>query len=430
VPAEGSFSAHTGSSGRSISPRSTSWRTVDLSGSTFLKHVTFHGTTFAAPVLLGATTPRSPATFRHGIDFSLAVFDDLASADGAVIHGSGLFGGARFRADASLVGAQFDRVAFDAASFGGTALFRQTTFSRAATFVDTNFESRTDFTQAEFDRGVDFGSAQFAKGATFLGSTFIAPDPSSPAANFQTATSGGDFEFTFAKFLTPRIPKNAKGNLGDIAIFSNLVCGSALVFRYTTFASRYQIAMDQIQVRDISFDVADVSQVDGEDNQRTVLQDIETSAKNRDDLAQANDAQYRLRVMASRHYGPVGHALDFVFYRGIAGYFVRPLRPVVALLVLVAVLSVARTVSRRRSDQAAAGPRRRSWRTAGGWLSRAAHSILDTFALMAPRRGGDAANASLGLRLEAFTYRVLIVCALLGLANSNPTLRQMVDSLF
>ena len=32
-------------------------------------------------------------------------------------------------------------------------------------------------------------------------------------------------------------------------------------------------------------------------------------------------------------------------------------------------------------------------------------------------------------RLEMLTYRALVVCVLIGLANSNPTLRQMFDAL-
>jgi hypothetical protein len=32
-------------------------------------------------------------------------------------------------------------------------------------------------------------------------------------------------------------------------------------------------------------------------------------------------------------------------------------------------------------------------------------------------------------RLEMLAYRALVVCVLIGLANSNPTLRQMFDAL-
>jgi hypothetical protein len=52
------------------------------------------------------------------------------------------------------------------------------------------------------------------------------------------------------------------------------------------------------------------------------------------------------------------------------------------------------------------------------------HGYLDTLALV-----GRSKTASEGWRLEVLAYRILLVCALVGLANSNPTLRQMIDAL-
>jgi hypothetical protein len=51
-------------------------------------------------------------------------------------------------------------------------------------------------------------------------------------------------------------------------------------------------------------------------------------------------------------------------------------------------------------------------------------------ALVGRRRSDRDGSESSGRRLEIVAYRLLVVCALLGLANSNPTLRQMVDALF
>jgi hypothetical protein len=53
------------------------------------------------------------------------------------------------------------------------------------------------------------------------------------------------------------------------------------------------------------------------------------------------------------------------------------------------------------------------------------HEVLDTLAYIAPGHG----EAAIGRRFESTVYRVLVVCALFGLANSNPTLRQMLDAL-
>jgi len=100
------------------------------------------------------------------------------------------------------------------------------------------------------------------------------------------------------------------------------------------------------------------------------------------------------------------------------------------LLALVIVVSVARELRGRRSPEARSQRSRvrrllRSGRRHGAGLLA---NVLNTFALLGPRRGER--EPALSVRLEAFAYRLLAVCALLGLANSNPTLRQMVDTLF
>jgi len=161
-----------------------------------------------------------------------------------------------------------------------------------------------------------------------------------------------------------------------------------------------------------------------------VLELIESSAKARDDLALANDAHYRLEVLRSQHYAWPLHVLDLVFYRSVAGYLVRPVHPLVTLLALVLVVSAIRSSRRSRRVSGSSSVqtrtfsvrRRRSFR---GALDDYAHEVLDTVAFIAPGQG----EAALGRRFESNVYRVLVVCALFGLANSNPTLRQMLDAL-
>src|SRR4029450_6921283 len=78
------------------------------------------------------------------------------------------------------------------------------------------------------------------------------------------------------------------------------------------------------------------------DDRPSVLGLIESSAKARDDLAHANQAHYARQALKSRQYAGWLHFLDFVFYRGIAGYFVRPFHPVVALLALASIFPLLR----------------------------------------------------------------------------------------
>jgi hypothetical protein len=75
----------------------------------------------------------------------------------------------------------------------------------------------------------------------------------------------------------------------------------------------------------------------------------------------------------------------------------------------------------------------RTFRPSARSAARGSRSVLadalDTISLVGPR-GSNGVTLPPARRLEIFVYRVLLVCALLALANSNPTLRQMVDSLF
>ena len=164
--------------------------------------------------------------------------------------------------------------------------------------------------------------------------------------------------------------------------------------------------MDDFSVRDLVMGTGDVALIKDAAKRKQVLQTIEESAKARGDLAVANDAHYELRVIQSKHYGTVGHALDYVFYRGIAGYLVRPLRPILVLLGLALLLSVVREVRRARSAGDRTSPRRvtrlaRSAQARGAGLLA---TLLDTLAKICPRRGAEApglSRAARGIRLPA-----------------------------
>jgi uncharacterized protein YjbI with pentapeptide repeats len=392
-------------------------RTVDLSGSTLRGGIDLTGATFRSPVLFRAVRTTSGrgagvracsdkivipplgeqtrSCFQGRADFSLAVFDDFVS-----------FSGSAFVGDAS----------FDGASFRRSVLFDNAFFTRVGSFQESDFREHTDFSQARFEGGANFSGAQFTVGASFLASQFV------QAARFQNVATGGDLNFTFTLF---------RGTGNVTANFSDLVSGAALVLRDIESPKGFRLVMAEPQVRDLQMDVGLVSAIDRDADKERALKKIEDSSKARDDLHEANDAHYTLQVMKSRHYNGAVRALDYVFYRGVAGYFVRPLRPLLALLGLVLAVALVRTFSRRRKPPLeSVSARSRARRFSRRVLLRC-HTfgtcLLDTFSLLGLRRGAD---AELGPRLEAFVYRLLLVCVLIGLANSNPTLRQMVDSLF
>lgn len=432
-------------------------RTVDLSGSIFGKRVDFSGATFHAPALFRAiepaggsdlpdecvspSAPGQPACFRGPASFGLAVFDDFASFSGSQFVQPASFADVRF-SDATFDQTGFGRgAAFDGAAFRTHANFNGAMFDGTASFGGTDFRGLTDFSGATFGAGGDFTAAQFAVGASFLASEFDATPDEDQAARFQSVTAGGDLNFTFALFTAPK-------NVDVSANFAELVSGGSLVFRPARVPERFALSMGKLQVRDLNMDVGFVSSVNDPDpsqrerDQRAVLSTIENSAKARGDLSEANDAHYAFQKLKSRHYWALWRALDYVFYRGVAGYLVRPLRPLLVLLALATLISLfqlarLKTTPEKGSTEKPNPPRpprsrrRRVWQGTRRRCTDFLTCMLDTFALLAPRRGeARTAAPALAQRLESFVFRLLLVCALLGLANSNPTLRQMVDTLF
>jgi hypothetical protein len=391
-------------------------RSVDLAGSRFERAAVFRGAAFEAPAVFGRTTRQVEnekpfAGFKRGADFSLAVFHDLAS-----------FNHARFKNNA----------AFEETQFRGRTDFASAIFHPPVSFRAADFSQRTTFTQARFSNTATFDASAFAKGASFLAGTFTG-NAKRTAASFDGVASGGDIDFTFVNFVGKTTTSCVSSdNCPDTADLSFLVCTASVDFSDATFSG--SIAMDKVHVADLVLDDDLASQIDSMDSQINVLKLIESSAKNHGALGKANDAHYRLELLTSKTYGQPWHALDDVFYRGVAGYLVRPLRPLLILCALVVLLALARTL-RGGHQQLGRAPAAISDRGVHPWRKiqelgrRFLTDVLDAFAEVVPRRGRAAADVSLGRRLAILACRVLVVCALVALANANPTLRQMVDSL-
>lgn len=406
-------------------------RTIDLSGSTFRRTVDFRGATFRAPALFRAAlsdkpgdTDPTPTTFERRTDFSLAVFDDLASFAGSEFLAESVFRDTRF-ADSTFATAVFSgTTSFERASFRGPTTFNAVEFEATAVFEEADFQHRTDFSLARFEQGGIFTAAQFGSGVTFLAAEFVSTSTTSEAAAFDSAASAKNMDFTFTVFgsQSPR-PQ-------VIAIFDDVVIAGSLVLRDPQVPKNDRLHMKRVQVTNLIMDVDLAKQVENDNDRRKALQLIEESAKTRSELGVANDAHYELRVLQSEDFRGFKRFLDHRLYRDVGGYLVRPARPLVVLLAVVLFATAVRLIVRRRIVQVTAG---KFWRRAPGWTwgqcGNALTCLLDTFARVSPRWSSGGSSLVLVERFELIAYRVLLVAALVALANSNPTLREMVEAL-
>ena len=447
---DGSFRAPNARFGELVDLRGS-----EITGPVDLSSARFDGI-FLAPIFDAAA--ELPLTTFSG----LATFTDFGSAD---------FSLARFEGDAVFAsGSATGSMVFRRTTFAGGTDLSYFTFRGSAVFDGTTFRGPVDVSYAHFLGKASFDQVRADGDMTFRVARFYP----GKTASFSAMKCAGDLDFAFAYFLR------------EMA-FNDLVVGGALSL--PSVNGDGPLYFDQISARSFEMDVGTATTAVDRDNRRAVLSRIENSAKARGDIAVANDAHYANQVLKSEDYGTVHHLLDFVFYRTFAGYLVRPGNPLVVLLLLAAVMTVSRAVYGSGRLAAAAGAVRQLPRTISKFVvqhsprvnvqplvtaegpdaapdenpaarpeprspgsksrprqarelalaapsraNRTAHEAHDllwsyfaTLSLIAP--GSTRAEAKQARRLEVFVYRVLVACALVGLANSNPTLRDMIDAI-
>jgi uncharacterized protein YjbI with pentapeptide repeats len=425
-------------------------RTVDLTGGVFTGDVVFTGASFRGSTLFGTVTDLDgearTARFPSRADFSLAVFEGPTNFSGAVFAGPASFQESRL----------------------GDAAFAGTIFTAPVSFAGAQFLGEADFPSANFLHGVTFKGARFARGAIFLATTFDSPahasvvaqtdvQPNEPeeAANFSLVKSKGSIVFSRAVFHS--LPGE------QVAIFDDLASTGELDLDRAEFLSLAaedspdpyaehgnRVAMDGVDTGGLVLaldhvdSISDEGEYDG--SRRNALAAIRAVADANGDLGLANDAEYQLRLLRAQNRGAIARAADTFFYRGVAGYFVRPGHPLLLLAILVVLLTLLR-YGRERAGAPHVGfagrrgrPSRRQFRVPCNRRGRLeplrrrcadlAGCFLDTIARVVPRWGNarTAPPTSWG-RAEVAAYRVLLVLALIGLANSNPALNRMLEAL-
>jgi uncharacterized protein YjbI with pentapeptide repeats len=430
-------------------------RELDLVETTFARDVDFGGAHFEQPVLFGvaATTDRCgalvetgvqpPPEFRRSADFAYATFDDLAVFEGMRFLGKANFTSSRFRAvarignagfcgaasfadasfsrEAVFSHATFARVDFAGAVFARPADFRQATFGPTADFSETTFAGRADFSQISVPGSASFASAHFGAGAYFeqvrLGRIVAADWPAlaapvrgpRPLLVFEDASVDGPLTLKGAELF------------GGVRL--NSISARAIVIEQAEFDSRSALFMSDVTAAALSISPDDLAQhlrAPAAAERLAALRMVEATAKTDGNLGRANDARYQIQVLESADDWWPQRVGDAALYRWVAGYFVQPLRPVVWLVVAILVAASLRAVHRQAED--AEQPRKpgRVARAAGRFAAELAYTITP---------GGDKDQKPPLRRAELTVYAVLLGCFVLSLANTNPTLRQMVEGL-
>jgi uncharacterized protein YjbI with pentapeptide repeats len=454
-----------------IAPDVVFQRIVVLSGSQFHDRIDLRGAVFQHGLFV--RTSRHASVFDGFSLFSLSTIADVAAFDGATFRDEANFTGVRFEGDASFVDTTFATVGrFTQASFGGSALFFTAprpggvptvtgcrtpvpgTFGTFGIFSRAVFTGPADFRLRCFAHA-DFRSATFHSKANFTQAQFRGP------AAFDNSSMEGDGLFVSAIFQT-------EGSFVQVAVarsldfegasfragdFSGLTVSGTLSFADTAFRS--VVRMHRVVAAGLQLEPSNAERVMGLSDRERVLAIVESSATASGDLATANDAHFRLLSLENTRSSGPKRWIDSAFYKGVAGYLVSPIHPLIAFFVLLVVLGIARGVGRRRTHRRA---RKRpdpttSRRTARGartrakarraplgvvqWAGAIFEGMADTMA-NAFRRKPDVTIEDrervgpyvvAGARwAESIAFKVLIALFLICLASSNATLRQLVDS--
>jgi uncharacterized protein YjbI with pentapeptide repeats len=418
---------------------------IDLSGSILEGDVFLTGARLEAPFVIDGTQNRRSEI--HGrVDLRLARFSDFASLDRTRLLGpidatsadftsavsfaeaeflsDAIFDRAQFGSSTSFAGASTEGLRMARTTFTGPAVFQQHIFHGDADFSGATFRDTADFTSAEFEAKALFDSVRFHRGASFrlVVASF---------ASFRGAQAAGPLVLDGAIF--------ERGL--SLAGFTAL---DSLSLRSIHIIAKNGLELDQLSASTLLLEVPTVDHVRGVPVQEDVLSLLEQSAKSSGDLPLANDARFRRLTLQASRQGPIYRLFDRIILREIAGYLVRPFYPlraiVFVLLLGAAVRALPTWVRRLRVPLLSAlypaiahtdrlpSTNRSSFLVFLKALFASAHQAF-TIRSGIDWQAEEAPTARMvAMGCEWLAYKGLTAIFLLGLGNSNPTMRQIIDA--
>jgi uncharacterized protein YjbI with pentapeptide repeats len=453
-------------------------RAVDFSGTTIAGSIDAAGAEFRDSFLLRRTGD-VPADVLGTADFTLAAFDGHATFDGASFHDVADFSDARFATDASFADTTFGVGSrFDSAIFESTVDFASTPgdgpHPACPGAGDAVFGGPVSFEAARFDAGAGFRRRCFVGDAIFSGASFGAGDFTLATfggpARFDDVSSAADLSFRGVLFagdvFLQRAVMHGRVDFEQATISGSLEMAAANVDELSLAAVVTQgpLYLDQLRAGRIELDIDKIPLIYGSSVQRQVLAVIEARAREDGDLGLANEAAYRRAELETARLDGLPRLIG-VANAEIAGYLVKPLVPLLVFGYLFVVVFLIRAAGRlrealadaraqraparsgpaipvRRSDrpQATAGTRRRRhWALTGrrfgsaiggaaGATARAAFRLAPPEVLTTTAEPPLSAARRLVALVEWVSFKGVITLFLIGLANSNPTFKQIVDA--
>jgi hypothetical protein len=365
---------------------------IDWSGTCFESPVDIHGSLFREDVQWLAIT------VEQSFDAGTARFARRMDATGAVFNDT-----ANFRASV------FDRA----------AVLEQTVFNRDATFNRSNFGEQANFIRARFEQRAAF------------------EDVSAAGGDFSRGIFRGVAQFR--RFSTPNTLNLLNGEFADKLILDEVSAKELNLDKATLLGG--DLAMGEMHVEELTMDLQYVDRIQDVEDQKQVLDVIEDTARGGGELELANNAAFQRYVLENEGRGWLEHQAYFVFGEQLAGYLVRPLRPLFAMLALVILGVMARTVikfgeNERRFDVApASGPA--EYETNNQFWPAFGNAIGDSVsAAIVPKRPTvttvakwTTAVAVAALLIEWISFRLLNAAFVIALANAVPGVKDVVDGI-
>jgi uncharacterized protein YjbI with pentapeptide repeats len=269
------------------------------------------------------------AQFEKDVDFRVAQFGGDSSFADVSILGDARFDSATFEGRA-----QFNGFPATSATFGGLAGFTNSTFKEKADFRQRDFAGPAMFDGVSFD-SVDFTLAKFFEDATFDGASINGSGVFRSTRFLEDLWFRGTVLRGLTDFQTVSIDGSgdfSQSSASDRFVLTGLKPGTSVRF---TGMSAPALDLDLDRLTDIG----------GERVRIDVLSMIEAGARARGDLDLANQAAYRrsqLQTAAKEGLERVAWQAS----ENVGGYLVQPLLPIRAMIFLFVIGTAVRAIAR------------------------------------------------------------------------------------